>query len=121
MSDNDNILTFKCKKCNIDIDKKIGNFKICRLCHNAVFREKYTKIRIAKNFKERNGHAVEYIDEKGQTINVIIRKEIKECRICKKEKNYNEFGTCNSTYKGNLKKYISADCKDCAKIVYSNL
>ena len=107
MSDNINNIMI-CKKCNNEIYQKIGNVKICRSCHNATFREFYkNKIKIANGYKDKNGHNVEYINDKGLIINIIIKNDIKICRICNKEKNYNLFGLVNSTYKGNTKKYLS--------------
>ena len=120
MSDNINNIMI-CKKCNNEIDQKIGNVKICRSCHNATFREFYkNKIKIANGYKDKNGHNVEYTNDKGQIINIIIKNDFKICRICNIEKNYNLFCLVNSTYKGNTKKYLSADCKECTKLISSN-
>ena len=117
---NNNVKLY-CKNCNVEIDHKIGCIRKCRLCNNEYSRNYYTKkTKVINNIKDKKGYHVEYANDKGKTIDIIITNENKRCRICQKTKIYTDFGLFNSNYKGTNKYYLSADCKDCLKVIHDN-
>ena len=79
----------KCHKCSSKIDKKIGTAKICKLCHNKVFRDYYkNKIIPNKKYVMKRGYVKEYINETGEIIILTVMSDKKVCRICNIKKDF---------------------------------
>ena len=103
-----------CSKCNIAIDKIIGSCKICIKCHNEKSRNYYDKkIQPNRIYKMKYCYDKTYTDSNGKEIKLLITNDYKKCRLCEKEKIFNEYEFISSKEKD--KKTLSADCKECLK------
>ena len=109
----------KCIKCDIPIDKLIGDSKICKICHAKRSKLYYHKmIKPVKVYKMPKYKDITYTDETGKEIKLLITNEHKKCRLCEKVKLFTDFGLSSSKEKD--KKTLSADCKECISYLKVN-
>jgi len=109
-----------CRKCKIEIAKKMGTNKLCKKCNNEITKNFYhTKVRPLKKIIKNKTYEKEII-ENNKVIKINISKETKKCNICNNEKDYNDFHYINCKYKGIIKHYLAPNCKTCIKLLYEN-
>jgi len=109
-----------CRKCKIEIAKKMGTNKLCKKCNSEITKNFYhTKVRPLIKIKKNKTYEKEII-ENNKVIKINISKETKTCNLCNKEKDYNEFHYINCKYKDVVKHYLAPSCKTCIKFLYEN-
>ena len=107
-----------CSKCQIKINRKIGQRLICRDCFNSLCVKYYadniklTRVKIPR-IKKLNEY--EHINSKGEKVKLFLKSDYKECKICLENKHYTDYYTLRDTNnRGSPENYyIGTYCKKC--------